>query len=120
MRLQIDLCPGADLGWLDETYPDAPAAQLFLHRSASCQPRQDMHRRRTDWLKRVDRGLGRLLEAMNDLRVVICGQRLCTITTRVQPRFICSRAPALFKIVYLFARTLFVVDHASAAFCFSI
>jgi len=26
------------------------------------------------------------------------GQRLCTITTRVQPRFICSRAPALFNI----------------------
>jgi hypothetical protein len=57
MLAQILISPNADLGWLNETYPNAFAAQLILHCLLGRQSGEHMNNRRTDRLECVEYGL---------------------------------------------------------------
>jgi hypothetical protein len=57
MLTQILIRPTADLGWLNETYPDALAAQLVLHSLLGRKSCQDMNRRCADWPECIEYGL---------------------------------------------------------------
>jgi hypothetical protein len=57
MLAQILIRPNADLGWLNETYANALAAQLVLHCLFGRHSGEDMNSGRADWLECVEYGL---------------------------------------------------------------